>query len=546
VLLQSTRLSLHLASRAFYAASPADRDASLRDALDSAAPSFAYATLLSSADFLPAVQVLIHSLAKTGPSFPLLLCALVGRVDEEQLRAAVAAATEGGSLTVLTVWWQPLPPPPRARHPHRWRDNWAKLRLWQLTDYTRILYLDADCLVLRSLEAVFATRESALPGFSFLGTPDWGRWTRRSSRKMNGGVFLMRPSLAAFSALVAFSEAPERYRSQEAEQGLFNSFFGERRCCLDYSYNAQKTLSRAAPQLFDLGTLHTLHFVGEKPWAHWGDEAARRDALGRLTLEERGKLAASDLLDDADFSELHALWRAAYLEMRAAELRKTLLLLSTGGEGDGAAASRAHWPFPPLQKPARAGQLPACALLAAAGGSRPQAGLVRPGRQPPPPWLRLRFPPAESAGALPVLRAWPDFDSNGAAPALDRGEADWVEDLATDALSRSPALAAVFRLHSAESTVDSITDERIELPSTAHIGRRRRVGGSRVILSAKALNGAAANVRAAMEGLFRGSAGGADALGEEGGEALCEHLLNVWAAEEEGGGRKGGLSVVWL
>ncbi|KAL7747589.1 hypothetical protein RI367_007030 [Sorochytrium milnesiophthora] len=50
-------------------------------------------------------------------------------------------------------------------HYGTYRDVLVKLRVWQMTDYTRVIFLDADMLVLRSLDHLFKLRqvELALP-----------------------------------------------------------------------------------------------------------------------------------------------------------------------------------------------------------------------------------------------------------------------------------------------------------------------------------------------------------------------------------------------
>ena len=190
------------------------------DALALRQPEYAYATFFGSEDFLPAVQVLLHTLAATRPAHPLVLCVVEGAVS----RAALAAVLHRAPMRVEVQLWTPLLPPPGSTHAPRWALNWNKLRLWQLPGYSKVLYLDADMLVLRNMDSAFEARVDR-----FLGTPDWGKWTRPGSAKMNGGVFLLQPSEDTFRRLVAFSRRTGRYRSLEAEQGLLNAYFGRAR-----------------------------------------------------------------------------------------------------------------------------------------------------------------------------------------------------------------------------------------------------------------------------------------------------------------------------
>ena len=57
------------------------------------------------------------------------------------------------------VGWQPcLAPkvvPPHRSSFKRFEDQFIKLALFNLTQFSRVLYLDADCLVLRQLDLLF-------------------------------------------------------------------------------------------------------------------------------------------------------------------------------------------------------------------------------------------------------------------------------------------------------------------------------------------------------------------------------------------------------
>ena len=381
-------------------------------------PSFAFATFFGSDSFLPAVQVLLHTLAATAPAFPLVLCVLDG-VSDASLAAALRHAA---GLRVHVQRWAAVPAPAGSQHAARWSLNWTKLRLWQLTQFTRVFYMDADVLVLRSLDDVFETR---LEGF--LGTPDWGKWTRPGSSKMNGGVFLFDPSEATFAELLEFATHTSKYRSREAEQGLLNAFFGPSGCCLSHAWNTQKTLSIHYPELFDLTAIRLLHFVGEKPWSSWASPATR--AL--LPAEEQRRRALSDEWDTADFSDLHALWRATYLRLRGLEALLTLFEAGASGEGesgieaaapmpeDGDFVSRALWPARVRPRPqGRDPPLLAAARLAATGRLHtPYVGFASSAHDPPN-WSRLEIGQTDAPAPIFAWSATPLTDVESGLPGV--------------------------------------------------------------------------------------------------------------------------------
>ena len=364
------------------------------------ASSYAYAAFFASEDFLPAVQVLLHSLSATAPAYPLVLGIVEGRISPSVLAAALRHA----AMPIEVQVWPAVPPPPAAKQATRWAINWTKLRLWQLERFRKVLYLDADVLVLQNLDEVFGN-----PLDRFLGTPDWGRWTQPGSTKMNGGVFLFEPSVARLALMASFASLTHKYRSEEAEQGLLNGFFGANACCLPHVYNAQKTLAMHYPTLFDLSAIKVLHFTGEKPWREWGTAAGRSKRRALVSPAQRLSRAAADSWDGNDYTAVHARWQRAYFRARDFDSWLVLFEAPSGGADNTSAVASApdvdvsrrigaaatpqavgiRWPvalhrFAPSQPP-----------LAAAAASElhahaPYAGFVRSDEEPPD-WTAVDF-----------------------------------------------------------------------------------------------------------------------------------------------------------
>jgi alpha-N-acetylglucosamine transferase len=93
------------------------------------------------------------------PPIPFLVLALPS-VPAAQLSLL---ASEGATIVPI----QPLDVPPSLEKPHisrsRFRDVLAKLRLWQQTNYDRILAVDADSLILSPLDIIFKHPDLSRP-----------------------------------------------------------------------------------------------------------------------------------------------------------------------------------------------------------------------------------------------------------------------------------------------------------------------------------------------------------------------------------------------
>ncbi|XP_053808083.1 glycogenin-1 isoform X4 [Vidua macroura] len=87
----------------------------------------------------------------------------------------------------------------------------TKLHCWELTQFSKCVFMDADTMVLSNIDELFEREElSAAPD---PGWPDC----------FNSGVFVYRPSIETYSQLLQF--ATEKGSFDGADQGLLNTFF---------------------------------------------------------------------------------------------------------------------------------------------------------------------------------------------------------------------------------------------------------------------------------------------------------------------------------
>ncbi|KAJ2961596.1 hypothetical protein NQZ79_g3180 [Umbelopsis isabellina] len=87
----------------------------------------------------------------------------------------------------------------------------AKIELWKLTQYEKILYLDPDVLPLQPIDELFELEQmSAAPD---IGWPDW----------FHTGVFVANPNQTTYAALKARTEQDKVYEA--GDQGLLNEHF---------------------------------------------------------------------------------------------------------------------------------------------------------------------------------------------------------------------------------------------------------------------------------------------------------------------------------
>ena len=158
-------------------------------------PFEAYVTLLTTADaaYLAGALTLGSSIRAfdTLRELLVLVTAAVPAAWHEELRDAgfeVVAVEE-----VQEFWWGREHPRCQSFDPDqdvRWGHEMTKLRLWQLEQYEKLLYIDADAVLLAPADDLFHQGGFAAErGLS-------GQW-------FNAGVMLIQPSQQTFDALIA-------------------------------------------------------------------------------------------------------------------------------------------------------------------------------------------------------------------------------------------------------------------------------------------------------------------------------------------------------
>ncbi|XP_025028472.1 glycogenin-1 isoform X1 [Python bivittatus] len=145
----------------------------------------------------------------------------------------------------------------------------TKLHCWELTQYSKCVFMDADTMVLSNIDELFEREElSAAPD---PGWPDC----------FNSGVFVYRPSIETFNQLLQL--ATEKGSFDGGDQGLLNTFF---------SSWATTDISKHLPFIYNLSSISiysylpafkafgmnakVVHFLGRvKPWNYTYDSKAK-------------------------------------------------------------------------------------------------------------------------------------------------------------------------------------------------------------------------------------------------------------------------------
>ena len=238
----------------------------------------AFVTLVTNADYALGARALLRSIVLSGTDAD--ICVL-----HTDVAAAHLAPLSGLGARLVRCELLPTSPAFNAAHArdtlhgraaftkgekppfHTPLDNFAKLRLWQL-DYARVVFVDADALVLQNVDKLFDYPEFCAAPNVYESLADFHR--------MNSGVFTARPSQATYRDMLARLDVPGvfwRRTDQSFLQDYFPDWHG-----LPVFCNMLQYVWFAMPELWRWRDIKILHFQYEKPW----QDHAKADRLRPL------------------------------------------------------------------------------------------------------------------------------------------------------------------------------------------------------------------------------------------------------------------------
>lgn len=232
---------------------------------------YAYITVLTGADYLDGVRTLLYSLKKTESCFPLvvLVSENINNDIENTLRGWGCQIAHAPGID-LGVYAQQNPRP-------YWNETFFKLRLFEMEQYDKLLYIDSDMIVLDNLDHLFNCEHiTACQGGKLIyGWED-----------INSGLMLIEPDSREFRAMMDLIPMICEYKIKKncgfGDQDVISHYYkhinrkweGENR--LDERYNANIRCIHELCVHFGYENIKVIHFVGtKKPWMFTFFEAVK-------------------------------------------------------------------------------------------------------------------------------------------------------------------------------------------------------------------------------------------------------------------------------
>ncbi|KAL2345698.1 hypothetical protein Fmac_006983 [Flemingia macrophylla] len=143
--------------------------------------------------------------------------------------------------------------------------NYSKLRIWQLTSYDKVIFIDSDLVVLESIQRLFSYPQLSAAA--------------NDLTLFNSGVMVVEPSECMFEHLMNRTWEVRSYNG--GDQGFLNEVFGwwhrlPKKVNHMKVFGAGRNESREVP-----GDVQAVHYLGWKPWTCYRDHDCNWDMPDR-------------------------------------------------------------------------------------------------------------------------------------------------------------------------------------------------------------------------------------------------------------------------
>jgi len=233
---------------------------------------YAFVSVLSTDDYLPGLLVLNKSLLNTRSKYSLDVI-LTSNISKET-KLILDRNHISYSVTV-----QEIENPTNVDREHRWFSTYSKLAVFNQVQYEKIIYLDADMVVLRNIDNLFLYPHMAATNAGGQ-LPRKILWTH-----MNSGIFVLKPSRSLFTDMMnrvgkieylepgGTKDRPKYGSDQDFLNAYYPNWPNQKELHLDHQYNMFHYYADEYNRLFGytiengIKPIFILHYASHmKPW----------------------------------------------------------------------------------------------------------------------------------------------------------------------------------------------------------------------------------------------------------------------------------------
>ncbi|CAF3394465.1 unnamed protein product [Rotaria socialis] len=220
----------------------------------------AVVSAIYSDDYVEGIEVLGYSLRRINIQADLILFYISNRLNQVTLDRCRKV---GWFLYAV----RRIEPPRFAIIYQRFHDQYTKLHIWSMMGYDRVLYLDADTLVIRDVNELLYGTIFEDDRDELLGVVE-DVWQGQLGPNFNAGVLLIRPNVTIFNDMLIKMHNMAAYGSYWAEQGFLNWYFKGSTGRLPLIYNFNNVLAIYHRDIYKRlrNRMKIIHYTYYKPF----------------------------------------------------------------------------------------------------------------------------------------------------------------------------------------------------------------------------------------------------------------------------------------
>lgn len=208
---------------------------------------FAYVTLVTD-DYVPGVIALRNSLNRSGSAYDLI----VMYTSLEQYNYNLLKDIKGVILKKVDMIENPYSQQGYLKY------VFTKLNCFSFFDYNKIVFIDADVIVLKNLDFLFE-----LNGRFASIKDEFLSQNNIVKNKFYGGFFVFEPNYKIFENMMKKLGILDSF--DKGDMGFLNEYFKDDVVFLNKNIHRLKEML-FYDKKFDLNKVYSLHFTGIKPW----------------------------------------------------------------------------------------------------------------------------------------------------------------------------------------------------------------------------------------------------------------------------------------
>ena len=218
---------------------------------------YAYVTVLTTNNYFQGTLVTLESLKRTNPKIKEFVVLVNEEIEESNIQIL-----NSFNYKVIKINKIELDSNTNYQNMKHWKNTFDKLKIFELTDYDKIIYLDSDLQILQNIDELFQ-----LPHLSgvIAGKSAHPEWTG-----INSGLIVIEPKEKELQRII---EGLKDFNTEEefGDQDIINYYYhwAERNLSIPEKYNI---FSREVDYYINHNIvkeedIHIIHYIGLiKPW----------------------------------------------------------------------------------------------------------------------------------------------------------------------------------------------------------------------------------------------------------------------------------------